>query len=108
MLLILMGSLDCLTTVVGSLYFGARELNPLIVGLVNSNLPAFVVIKLVVTVCMGAIFGLRRKKPLAHANSNGLAFKIAYNMLRASYVFIVLFLVFVVANKIVVIVNASL
>ncbi len=64
MLLILMGSLDCLTTVVGSLYFGARELNPLIVGLVNSNLPAFVVIKLVVTVCMGAIFVFAEKNLL--------------------------------------------
>jgi hypothetical protein len=46
------------------LYFGARELNPLIVGLVNSNLPAFVVIKLVVTVCMGAIFVFAEKNLL--------------------------------------------
>ena len=29
LLLVLMGAMDCLTTVVGSLYFGAREINPL-------------------------------------------------------------------------------
>lgn len=108
LLLIMMGSLDCLTTVVGSLFFGTSELNPVIVGLVSSNLPAFVAIKLAVTVCVGAIFVFAERKLLANADKNILAFKIAHNTLRASYVGIVLFLAFVVANNIVVIANASL
>ena len=108
LLLILMGSLDCLTTVVGSLFFGARELNPVIVGLVSSNLPAFVAVKLVVTVCVGAIFVFAEKNLLANADHKSLAFKIAHNTLRASYVGIVVFLAFVVINNIVVIANASL
>ncbi len=103
-----MGSLDCLTTVVGTGFFGARELNPLIVGLVSSNLPAFVIIKLVVTICVGTIFIFAEKNLLAIANRNMLAFKIAYNMLRASYIGIVLILAYVVINNIVVIVNSSL
>ena len=100
--------MDCLTTVVGSLFFGARELNPLIAGLVTSNLLAFVVIKLVVTVCVGAIFVFAEKNLLANADHKSLAFKIAHNTLRASYVGIVVFLAFVVINNIVVIANASL
>jgi len=42
--LVFMGSIDCLTTVVGVLYFRAKkvELNPIIAGIVNTSLPAFV------------------------------------------------------------------
>ena len=41
LLLIVMGSMDCLTTVLGTLYFGAQELNPLIEGIVLHYKPAF-------------------------------------------------------------------
>jgi hypothetical protein len=37
LLLILLGSMDCLTTVIGTRFFGAVELNPLIADLVGSN-----------------------------------------------------------------------
>jgi len=40
-MLILMGSIDCLTTVIGVLYFGAAELNPLMTGIVSTNIAAF-------------------------------------------------------------------
>ena len=108
LLLVLMGAMDCLTTVVGSLYFGAREINPLIAGVVNSNLPAFVIIKLVVTICVGAIFVLAEKILLGNPNRNSQAFKVTHNMLRASYLGIVLFLVLAVVNNIAVIINTPL
>jgi hypothetical protein len=60
-LLILMGILDCLTTVVGTMYFGAQKLNPFIAILSNFNLAFFVAIKLVVTVCVGLVFVLPEK-----------------------------------------------
>ncbi len=101
-----MGSLDCLTTVVGSLFFGAEELNPIVAELVSSNLPAFVAIKLAVTVCVGAVFVFAERNLLANADRNIFAFKIAHNTLRASYIGIILFLVFVVVNNVVVIANA--
>jgi hypothetical protein len=42
-------------------FFGAREINPLVAGLVSSNLPAFVAIKLAVTACAAAVFVLAEK-----------------------------------------------
>ncbi len=106
--LILLGSMDCLTTVIGTLYFGTRELNPLIAWLISSNLPAFVVVKLIVTVYAGLIFVLAEKILLGNANKGNLSFKIVHNTLRVSYVSIVLFLVIVVVNNIIVIINTSL
>ena len=45
-LLVMMGSIDLLTTIVGITYFGAIESNPFIASLANTNLPAFTVMKL--------------------------------------------------------------
>jgi hypothetical protein len=50
MLMALIGSMNCLTTLVGIFFFGARELNPLVAGLVSSSLPVFVAVKLAVAV----------------------------------------------------------
>ena len=108
LLLILMGSMDCLTTVVGTLYFGTQELNPLIAGLISSNLPAFIVVKLMVTVYAGLIFVLAEKSLLGNANKNNRSFKIVHNTLRVSYVSVVLFLVVVVVNNTIVIINSLL
>lgn len=108
LLLVLKGTMDCLTTVVGTFFFGARELNPLIAGLVNSNLLTFVVVKLMVTVYVGVIFVLAEKILLGSANKVNRLFKIAHKILRVSYVSIVLFLVIVVINNIIVIINTSL
>ena len=59
--LILLGSLDCLTTVIGTLYFDTQELNPLIAGIVHTNIPAFIILKLSITITVGLIFILAQK-----------------------------------------------
>lgn len=59
--LILLGSLDCLTTVIGTLYFDTQELNPLIAGIVHTNIPAFIILKLSITIAVGLIFILAQK-----------------------------------------------
>ena len=48
--LLMMGSIDWLTTILGLTYFGAAEGNPFIASLANTNLPAFAVVK------MGTVF----------------------------------------------------
>jgi hypothetical protein len=53
--------MDCLTTVIGTLYYGTRELNPILADLVSSNLPAFVFVRLTVTVSVGLIIVLAEK-----------------------------------------------
>ena len=102
LLLIFMGSMDCLTTVVGTLFFGTQELNPLISGLVSTNLPAFVIIKLAVTVSVGLVF-VFAERTLMHSGDVGeKSFKVAYMTLQAAYVGIILFLALVVINNIIV------
>ena len=59
--LIFMGSMDCLTTVIGSLYYCTSELNPLLSGLVSSNIWGFIFVKLSVTVFVALMFILAQK-----------------------------------------------
>jgi len=46
---------------VGIFSFGVRELNPSVAGLVSSNLPVFVAVKLAVTIGAAAVFVLAEK-----------------------------------------------
>ena len=101
-MLVFMGSMDCLTTVIGTVYFGTQELNPLIAGLVNTNLLAFVIIKLAVTFSVGIIFVLAEKALNNPNNPHDKSFKVAHATLRVASVGIVVFLFLVVLNNIIV------
>lgn len=94
-----MGTLDCLTTVVGTMYFGTKELNPIISGLLTTNLSC-VVVKLAVTVFVAVTFVLLEKILLKNAGIKDMSFRIAHNTLRAAYVGIICFLIVVVTNNI--------
>ncbi len=107
LLLIVMGSMDCLTTVLGTLYFGAQELNPLIEGIVSTNLPVFVILKLMVTAFSGLVF-IFAEKTLLRNVSRGRPFKIARDTLRVVGLTMTLFLAGVVINNFIVILNSSL
>jgi len=54
--LILMGFLDWLTTMIGVLYFGATETNPLIAGLTQSSMLIFSAVKLSAVSLAGFVF----------------------------------------------------
>ena len=98
--LILMGSLDCLTTVIGTMNFGTRELNPLIAGLVNTNLLAFVVIKLAVTVVVALIFVLAQKTLMQTEKKDSESYRIVSKTLKFAYFGLAMFLAVVVINSI--------
>jgi membrane protein DedA with SNARE-associated domain len=106
--LIFMGSMDCLTTVIGTLYYGTRELNPILAGLVNSNLQAFVILKLTATVAVGLIFILAQKTLMRSSDKNSASFKIALRTLRIAYFSIILFFAIVVTNNLLVLFNILL
>jgi hypothetical protein len=53
--LILIGTIDWLTTIIGIVFFGATETNPLLAGLTQSNMLIFSVVKLSVD--------MKQKKP---------------------------------------------
>lgn len=103
--LIFMGAMDCLTTVIGTVYFGTQELNPIIAGLVNTNLPAFVAVKLAVTISVGVVFVLAERALLSNSNVNDKSFKVAYVTLRVASAGIVVFLLLVVINNIMVLLS---
>ena len=54
--LVLVGFLDWLTTVVGVVFFGASENNPLLFGLLSSNIVLFSAVKLFAVVAGGLAF----------------------------------------------------
>lgn len=97
-----MGAMDCLTTVIGTLYYGTREINPILASLVSSNLPAFVILKLTVTVAVGLIFILAQKTLMKSPNKNSTAFKISLQILKIAYFSVILFLSIVVTNNLLV------
>lgn len=97
--------MDCLTTVVGTLFFGTQELNPVLAGLVNTNLLAFVGLKLAVTVAVGLIFVLAQKTLMKTPDHNSASFKFATTTLKVAYFGILLFLAIVVANNILVLLH---
>ena len=54
--LIVAGFLDWLTTIVGIAFFGAKELNPIMAGLTETNLIAFSAFKLAAIITVAVLF----------------------------------------------------
>jgi hypothetical protein len=99
LVLALMGSMDCVTTVIGILYFGAVELNPFIAGVVSTNLPAFVILKLTTTVFVCLILIQAEKILMRSENKTTKAFQWTHKLLRVAYIGMIAFMVVVVANN---------
>ena len=106
LMLALMGSMDCLTTVLGILYFGAIECNPLIAGLVSTNIGAFIILKLTSTVLVCIIFVQAEKILMKTQNKESKAFSRTRRLLKISHVGVTVFLVVVVINNLIVLTNA--
>jgi membrane protein DedA with SNARE-associated domain len=98
-LLILMGSIDCLTTVIGVLYYGATELNPIMAGIVNTNIGAFLVVKIAATVLIAFTYFLANRTLTKTQNKSSRSFKYSYKFLKIAYAGIIVFMVIVVANN---------
>jgi uncharacterized membrane protein YidH (DUF202 family) len=101
-----MGSMDCVTTVIGILYFGAVECNPFLTGMASTNLPAFIILKAVTTVFICLIFYQADKILMKTQDKHSKAFKWTRILLKVAYVGIVVFMVVVVANNIMVLARA--
>jgi hypothetical protein len=103
LLLISVGLMDCLTTVVGTVYLGTVELNPLIAGIVNSNIPVFVLMKIAITVVAALVFVFAERTLMRTADKNAKSFRLSINVLRIAFISIIVFLAIVVANNLFVI-----
>ncbi len=98
-LLALMGILDCATTVVGVLYFGAVELNPLLIGVVSSSILGFVVLKLASTILVCFIFMHAERILMNAANKVSRTFVLTKGLLKMATAGVIMFLCIVVANN---------
>ncbi len=94
--------MDCLTTVIGILYFGAVEYNPLLAGVISSSLPAFVALKLTTTVFVCFIFIQAKKILLQAKDKSTRGFSRTQKLLKLAYAGVVVFLFVVVTNNLLV------
>jgi len=106
-LLVLMGSLDWLTTIVGIVWFGAVEGNPFLAGLAGTNLPAFTAIKLGTAAFVGFLFYQANKTLNRVEDKSSKGFMRTRFVLRGAYLASAIFLTFVVLNNILTVVNTA-
>ena len=102
LLLILMGSIDCLTTVIGVLYSGAKELNPLMAGIASTNIGVFLAVKIAATVLIAFTYILANWTLGKETNKGTKSFKYSYKFVKVAYAGIMIFMIIVVANNLLV------
>lgn len=105
LLLVLMGTIDCITTVIGVLFSGATELNPFMAGIVSTNIGAFLVVKIMATVLIACTYLCANKILMGSQNQTTRSFKISFRLLRFAYFGIVGFLFIVVANNLIILLH---
>jgi len=99
LLLIVMGAIDCLTTIIGVLYSGAKELNPFLAGIVSTNIGAFLVVKIAATMFIAFAYVLANRTLIKTPNKTSRSFKYSYRVLKIGYAGILVFMGIVVANN---------
>ena len=98
-LLVLMGIIDCVTTVIGVMFSGASEANPIMSGIVSSNIDAFMVIKIVATAFTAFTYLYANKLLMKSSNKAAKSFKVSRNLLNICYIGIIGFLFVVITNN---------
>ena len=99
-LLIIMGSMDWLTTIIGIVYFGAVEGNPFLSEIARTNLPVYTAIKLSTAVFVGFLF-YQAEKTLSRAQDKSKGFAWTRQLIKGAYVGSAVFLLIAVLNNIV-------
>jgi hypothetical protein len=102
LLIIVMGLIDCVTTVIGVLYSGATELNPFMAGIVNSNIGAFLVVKIAATMLVASAYIVANKTLMSSANKTAKSFKFTSKVLKVGYAGIIIFLCITVINNLII------
>ena len=100
--LVLIGTMDCFTTVVGVIYFGAAELNPILSSVVHSSIVAFIVLKLTATLCIAGTYMLAKKMLNKTTDKTAKSFRFSNIFVKSTYAGLVVFLFLVVTNNLVV------
>jgi hypothetical protein len=94
--LVLIGTIDWLTTIVGVCLYGATETNPLLAGLTQSNMFIFSTVKLLAVATAGLVFYKAETKTKITSQVSPFTKK----LLNSGYVISLFTLTAVVANNI--------
>jgi UPF0716 family protein affecting phage T7 exclusion len=97
-ILVFMGTIDCITTVIGILYYGAAEINPIMAS-VAGNVPLFMTIKLVATLSIAGTYLLANKILNSTPDKNTKSFRYGKVFMKTSYTGLIIFLSAVVINN---------
>jgi hypothetical protein len=98
-MLIVMGSIDALTTIIGVLHYGASELNPLLAGIVHTNIFAFVVLKLAATFFIGVTYIVARRMLNQTQDKTSKSYHYSNLFTKVAYAGVILFLAIVITNN---------
>ncbi|MCW4029700.1 MAG: DUF5658 family protein [Candidatus Bathyarchaeota archaeon] len=102
LVLVLMGLMDCATTAVGVIYAGAVEANPVLTGLVNTNIAGFMLLKIGATLFTAASLILAKRALNQSENKESKNYKIFQALFKISYVGLLSFMIIVVVNNLLV------
>lgn len=94
-----LGSIDCLTTVIGIIYSKTNELNPFMAAIISTGIGTFVVVKIAATAFIASTYTLANQTLMKAQNKDGKCFKYSYRLIKASYIGIITFLAVVVVNN---------
>jgi len=105
LLIILMGLIDCVTTVIGVFYSGDRELNPLMAGIVSSGIGTFLVVKIGATIFIALTYIFARQVLTRMPDKNGKAFRYSLKFLTFAYAMVICYLLLAVTNNLLVLIR---
>jgi hypothetical protein len=106
LLIVLLGTLDCATTLIGIAYFGASEQNPVMSSVVGASLGAFTLVKIGTTLVVGLIFYQADSLLMKTPDKNSQSFIWTRKILKVSLVSVIAFFSVVVLNNIIVLMNS--
>jgi Domain of unknown function (DUF5658) len=102
-LIFFLGSIDCLTTVIGIMNSKTYELNPLMAAIIGTGIGTFVVVKIAATTFIASTYILANQTLLKAHNKDGKCFKYSSKLIKASCIGIITFLVVVIVNNLLII-----
>jgi hypothetical protein len=101
-LIILLGSIDCITTVVGVIYFGASEINPFMTSIVSSSIAGFLVLKISATFLIGFTYVYAKRTLNKTMDKSTKAFNVSCKVMKGAYAGIMIFFMVTVINNLMV------
>ena len=100
--IILLGSIDCITTVIGVTYFGAVELNPFMTGIVSTNIMAFLALKISATFLIGFTYIFAKRTLNRTMDKSTKAFKYSSRLMKVVFAGLMIFLIIIVINNLII------